>query len=104
VATAVIGDQLRKLAAWCQFGACIARYTNDAALGEADLRARAMVAGWRVDALGRLACPRCQQLDSSFWTTRPLQVWTPVRGPATWHEAAPPRAAGAHWQPGPNGA
>jgi hypothetical protein len=79
-ARAAIGDQLRKLAAWCQFGACIARYTDDQALGERDLHARAIAAGWRVDGLGRLACPRCQQVDSSFWTTAPLRLWT---GPAT---------------------
>lgn len=74
-AAAVIGDELRQPAAWCDFGACISRFTDPAALGERDLRARAIAAGWLFDALGRLACPRCQQNDASFWTTRPLRPW-----------------------------
>lgn len=74
-AAAVIGDELRQPAAWCDFGDCISRFTDPAALGELDLRARAIAAGWRFDALGRLACPRCQQNDASFWATRPLRPW-----------------------------
>jgi len=55
---------------WCQFGVCIARYTHRGALGERDLRARALTVGWRYDALGRLACPDCAQHDPAFWPTR----------------------------------
>jgi len=55
---------------WCQFGTCIARYTHRGALGERDLRARALAVGWRYDALGRLACPDCAQYDPAFWPTR----------------------------------
>jgi hypothetical protein len=55
---------------WCQFGTCIARYTHRGALGERDLRARALAVGWRYDALGRLACPDCAQQDPAFWPTR----------------------------------
>jgi len=69
----VIGDQLRQLAAWCQLGACIARYTDAAALGEADIRDRAVGAGWCVDAFGRLVCPSCQQAYP-VWSARPLAL------------------------------
>jgi hypothetical protein len=67
---AVIGDEIRIPIMWCQFGTCIARYTHRGALGERDLRARALTAGWRYDALGRLACPDCAQHDPAFWPTR----------------------------------
>lgn len=68
---AVIGDEIRKPILWCEFGTCIERYTDDDALGERDLRARALTAGWCYDALGRLACPSCAQYDSAFWSTNP---------------------------------
>jgi hypothetical protein len=57
---------------WCEMGSCISWYADPAALGEADTRARAIGAGWRIDALGRLACPRCQQSDPQFWAPSPL--------------------------------
>ena len=57
---------------WCEMGSCISWYADPAALGEADTRARAIGAGWRIDALGRLACPRCQQSDPGFWASRPV--------------------------------
>ena len=60
---------------WCEMGSCISWYTYRAALGEADTRARAIAAGWRIDALGRLACPQCQQTDPRFWATRPVVPW-----------------------------
>jgi hypothetical protein len=75
-ARAVIGDSIRIPIVWCQFGSCIARYTHRGALGERDLRALALAAGWRYDALGRLACPDCAQHDSSFWATRPPALVT----------------------------
>ena len=56
-------------------GSCISHYTDQEALGEADIRARAIAVGWRVDALGRLACPQCQQADSWFWTAHPVALW-----------------------------
>ena len=68
----VIGDQLRMPIMWCEMGSCISWYTHPAALGEADTRARAIAAGWRIDALGRLACPQCQQTDPCFWAARPV--------------------------------
>jgi hypothetical protein len=68
---AIIGDELRIPIMWCAFGACIERYTSADALGEQDLRARALAAGWRYDLLGRLACPSCAQHDETFWITRP---------------------------------
>jgi hypothetical protein len=69
---AVIGDQLRMPVMWCEMGSCISLYTHPAALGEADTRARAIGTGWRIDALGRLACPRCQQTDPWFWASCPV--------------------------------
>ena len=71
---AVIGDELRMPIVWCEMGSCIARHTDPAALGEADIHARAIAAGWRVDALGRLACPGCQQRDGGFRTTHPVRM------------------------------
>jgi len=72
---APIGDQLRRPAAWCEMGSCIERHADPEALGEADARARAISAGWRVDALGRLACPRCQQTSSGFRASCPVTLW-----------------------------
>jgi hypothetical protein len=72
---APIGDQLRLPAAWCEMGSCIERHADPAALGEADARARAISAGWRVDALGRLACPRCQQTSTGFRASCPVTLW-----------------------------
>jgi hypothetical protein len=74
-ARAVIGDELRVPIMWCEMGSCISWCADSSALGEADLRARAISAGWRVDALGRLACPRCQQTDPAFWATRQVVLW-----------------------------
>jgi hypothetical protein len=68
----VIGDQLRMPIMWCEMGSCISWHADPAALGEADTRARAIGAGWRIDALGRLACPRCQQTDPGFWAAGPV--------------------------------
>ena len=72
---AVIGDELRIPIMWCEMGSCISWCTDPSALGEADARARAISAGWRIDALGRLACPRCQQTDPRFWATRQVVRW-----------------------------
>ena len=49
---AVIGDQLRMPIMWCEMGSCISWHADPAALGEADTRARAIGAGWRIDAFG----------------------------------------------------
>jgi hypothetical protein len=72
---AAIGDELRRPIAWCEMDSCIQYFAHPAALGEADIRARAIAAEWRVDALGRLACPRCQQSGPWFWTTHPIVLW-----------------------------
>jgi hypothetical protein len=72
---AVIGDQLRMPVMWCEMGSCTSWHGDPAALGEADARARAIRAGWRIDALGRLACPRCQQTDPGFWVTGRVVLW-----------------------------
>jgi hypothetical protein len=72
---APIGDALRMPIAWCEMGSCISHHEHPAALGEADIRARAIEAGWRVDALGRLACPQCQWSGPWFWTTHPVVPW-----------------------------
>jgi len=68
---AVIADHLRVPTAWCQAGACIAWHTDARALGEADIRARAIAAGWCLDAFGRLICPACQQ-RYPVWSARPV--------------------------------
>jgi len=72
---AVIGDQLRMPIMWCEMGSCISWHADPAALGECDSRARAIGAGWRIDAFGRLACPRCQQTDPGFRASRPVVLW-----------------------------
>ena len=74
-ARAVIGDELRIPIMWCEMGSCISWHADRTALGQADVRARAIRAGWRIDALGRLACPQCQQTDVAFRTTRPVVLW-----------------------------
>ena len=60
---------------WCEMGSCVSWHADPASLGEADTRARALGAGWRIDALGRLACPRCQQTDSGFRAPRQVVPW-----------------------------
>ncbi len=80
---APIGDELRIPIAWCEMGSCISYYTDPVALGEADIRSRAIAAGWRVDALSRLACPKCQQSVSWFWTASPVVQWDRDRAVAT---------------------
>jgi hypothetical protein len=72
---AVIGDQLRMPVMWCEMGSCISWHADPAALGEGDMRARAIGAGWRIDALGRLACPRCQQADPNFRACHQVVPW-----------------------------
>jgi hypothetical protein len=72
---AVIGDELRTPTAWCEMSSCISWHADRSALGEADVRARAIGAGWRIDALGRLVCPQCQQTSTSFRATRPVVPW-----------------------------
>jgi hypothetical protein len=72
---AVIGDQLRIPITWCEMGCCISWRRDPAALGEGDARARALGADWRIDAFGRLACPRCQQTNPDFRASRPVVPW-----------------------------
>ena len=74
-ARAVIGDQLRLPIMWCEMGSCISWFAHPAALGEADIRARAIGAGWRVDAVGLLTCPQCQQTAARFQSPRPVVPW-----------------------------
>lgn len=79
-ARAIIGDELRIPVLWCEFGSCVNHCSDPGALGEQDLRHRALESGWRYDALGRLACPSCVQHDSAFWPTCPpaVMVGTPA--------------------------
>lgn len=72
---AVIGDQLRMPIMWCEMGSCISGRADSAALDEADARARAISADWRIDTWGRLACPRCQQTDPGFGATGQVIRW-----------------------------
>ena len=41
---AIIGDELRTPTAWCEMGSCISWHADRSALGEADIRARAISA------------------------------------------------------------
>jgi hypothetical protein len=91
---APIGDALRMPIAWCEMGSCISHYELAAALGEADIRARAIDAGWRVDALGRLACPQCLRSGPWFWTTHPVVPWDRDRAVAVMTAAVRDDATG----------
>jgi hypothetical protein len=73
-ARAAIGDELRRPMMWCEMPSCISYHADPSALGEADARVRAVHAGWRIDAVGRLVCPRCQQ-TTSFWAPCPVVRW-----------------------------
>jgi hypothetical protein len=72
---ALIGDRLRIPIVWCEIAPCISHHTDPAALGEADIRGRALSAGWRFDRLGRLTCPECQQSSPWFWPAHPVVLW-----------------------------
>lgn len=72
---ALIGEQLRTPTVWCELGPCISWHADRDALGVADVRARAIADGWRIDALGRLTCPQCQQRSASFRATQPVVLW-----------------------------
>jgi len=85
----VIGDQIRVPAAWCDMAGCGSRFADLAALGEADNRARALAAGWGLDACGRLVCPACQQRHR-----RPAERGLTAREPDT-AEVRPPAGSPA---------
>jgi hypothetical protein len=87
---AIIGDEFRTPILWCEFGSCIARYTDEEALGEHELRARAVAVGWRYDRFGRLACPACTRRDPSFSAGRRPSPATD-EAPAHWSPPRPPR-------------
>jgi hypothetical protein len=72
---AVIGNELHMPIVWCEMGSCISHHTDPAALGEADIRTRALRAGWRLDRFGRLACVDCLQSNSWFRTAYPVVLW-----------------------------
>jgi hypothetical protein len=74
-ARAVIGDRLRLPITWCEMASCISWFAHPAALGEADIRARAIDAGWRLDAVGLLACPQCVQTTADFRSPLPVVLW-----------------------------
>jgi hypothetical protein len=76
---ALIGNQLRMPTVWCQMGSCVTRYADPDALGEADNQARAVAAGWREDAFGRIACPTCLQHSPQFRTKYPAVPWDKKR-------------------------
>ena len=73
-------------------GSCVAWHADPAATGEADNRARALAAGWREDALGRIACPACLQSSPEFRAMYPLVPWDSKRAVAMlilWEAATP---------------
>lgn len=63
---AIIGDDVRTPALWCEFGNCIARYSSEEAFSDRDLRARALATGWRYDDYGLLICPSCTRHVPSY--------------------------------------
>jgi hypothetical protein len=94
---ALIGDELRRPITWCEMDSCISWHADPAALGEADIRARAISAGWRVDAFGRLACPQCQQTDPGFRISRPVVLWDRRAAITGASRMAETRSNGAAW-------
>jgi len=90
----VIGDQIRVPAAGCDMAGCVARFADPAALGEADNRARALVAGWGEDGLGRLVCPACQQRHRQS-AARQMIVPEPKAAPARTPAGGPAGPPGA---------
>jgi len=79
--------------------ACISRHDDPAAVGEADIRSRALAAGWRHDAVGRLVCPYCQQRNPGLWVAYPLaRQHPPSAGVSRQHPAhARPGRIDAVW-------
>jgi hypothetical protein len=77
VVGALIGADLRTPMVWCELepGSCVSWHGDREALGMADVRARAIAAGWRIDALGRLTCPQCQQRSTIFRATQQVVRW-----------------------------
>jgi hypothetical protein len=77
VVGALIGADLRTPMVWCELepGSCVSWHGDREALGMADVRARAIAAGWRIDALGRLTCPQCQQRSTTFRATQQVVPW-----------------------------
>jgi len=82
---AVIGDELRLPIIWCEMPNCINWHHDPASAGEHDARTRARDAGWRTDALGRLACPDCQQARPDYRTPQPV-TWHHPDVARYWHE------------------
>jgi hypothetical protein len=96
---AVIGDELRLPVIWCEMPRCINWDHDPDSLGECDTRERAIARGWRTDALGRLACPECQQTRSDYRTPRPVTCHHPeVPRRWYWHDPEVQRrwASGEH--------
>jgi hypothetical protein len=94
---ALIGDELRRPITWCEMDPCISWHADPAALGEADIRARAISAGWRVDAFGRLACPQCQQTSPRFRVAHSLVLWDRRAAITGASRMAETRSNGAAW-------
>jgi hypothetical protein len=91
---AVIGDELRLPVVWCEMPRCINFDHDRGSLGERDARDRAMAAGWRADALGRLACPPCQQSRGDYRTPQPVS-WHHPEVARRWHAREPLTDTGA---------
>jgi hypothetical protein len=92
--TAVIGDQLRLPILWCEMPRCINWHHDPDSLGERDTRERAIARGWRTDALGRLACPECQQTRPDYRTPQPV-AWHHPEVARRWHAREPLSDTGA---------
>jgi hypothetical protein len=82
---AVIGDDLRLPVIWCEMPGCISwGYDDTVSAGFADSRRSAIGAGWRYDALGRLACTTCQQTRPDYDNPQPV-AWHHPEVRRRWH-------------------
>jgi hypothetical protein len=88
---AVLGDTIRRPTVWCEMPGCICWHDHAAALGEADIRARALAAGWCRDAVGRLVCPSCQQRNPALWIAHRLARQHRAPAGGTRHDTGHPR-------------
>ena len=91
---AVIGDELRLPVIWCEMGGCIGFFHDPDAAGFRHARGLALVAGWRTDALGRLACTDCQQTRPDYDTPAAV-AWHHPEVARRWHAQEPLTDTGA---------
>ena len=83
--SAALGDYLHLPVVWCEMPGCISwGYDDTVSAGFADSRRSATDAGWRTDALGRLACTTCQQTRPDYDNPQPV-TWHHPEVRRRWH-------------------